>query len=205
MTPAYREGPDALKRCNRCEEEKALRDFAQNGRRKDGSPAPDSYCRPCRRELARIQRVRARSSPERLARTRERQREWARSWRERNREASRASARRYYERLKQDPERYQAYLASQRISYVLRLERQGRSPAFRMKSAAGAYEEARSGSRLELAPLLKALPADWHGATKGQARKLYRLRHGSRRVSLALADELLTAVGKGYLLPTIYG
>ena len=168
----------------------------------------DSYCRPCRQERTREQYQARRADPRRrkaenarlAASARERRRtdpEFAERERQRHKAWLESRSPAELERLAQDA----------RIRAALWRESRGAPlPSRRAPDALGAYVEVSRATMLSPGPLLEALPRDWYGDTDAQARALYRLRSGeAQSVGLGVADELLCALGRPWLLPALYG
>jgi hypothetical protein len=87
-------------------------------------------CKPCQIKRGAVYHERACADPIRRERLREQRRRWQEAWRRANPETYHATQARWREELKNDPERYAAFLENQRMTYRLRIERRtGRLPA----------------------------------------------------------------------------
>lgn len=94
---------------------------------KYGDSSPEARERRLKRQAERRRTLR--QDPAYVEKQRRFQRESKRRQRQRNPEVPRETQRRYRERVRQDPERYAAFLEARRIEYTLREERRrGRTP-----------------------------------------------------------------------------
>lgn len=182
------------RRCARCSATGPLYEgnevFSPERRGPDGEVARWSYhCRACKRA----------SMPKKAKRTTEqrlKQNAYNRAWRKRNPEAAAEAHRRWWDKVKQDPERYRRHLETRRIRATLRAMQEGREMGRRPDMTG------REMLTMPSAPLAAAIAADerrdediceWSDFT---ARNAFAWRVGSREeVKADVADRFLQTLG----------
>lgn len=159
----------------------------------------DSYCKLCRCEHQREVRQRVKESPYALKLHRKKKAANERKRRARNPERCHAAQHSWYQRMKQDPERYAAYLERRRMNHRLREEQRGRVVT---RSASTAKMSHNPRHRLPVAPLIGFL--DRLAISDGEVgrrsglnqRQVWRIRHEAQNVELKVADAIVTGVGE---------
>lgn len=172
-----------------------------------GSRRVSRLCRDCTRERARRRYAERMADPYIKRRERERQRTWAAEERKRNANPDRC--RRYRARVKAErPDVYQQQLEDARIRRRLRNDLQGKPAGTKRVIVTEPM-----GHRLPAAPLARVMAEaeragiiDPYDRGDTDARAAFRVLHETDRVSVAVADRLLTRVGSALAVvyPELY-
>lgn len=187
-----------MKRCARCKRNKPVSKFGPQKCSRTGKIRADAWCRQCRVEYREEKRRQLRSTPEGLAQDRAVRARWQREWRKRYPERDRQIRLAAWDRLRNDPVRYAAYLDNCRIDSRLRRERAGQTTR-PVKNWHRQYEYLDPAPLVAIADQLEIDEA----AAPALARAVRRLRTGeSRHVEFNVVDAL--AIHVGLLIEDIY-